>query len=168
MCNFDKQNPDTKAFEHLFMKKAAQNIGGVNFLLSLIEVIKTKKPHPLMYKECKISSNNTTIKWNKIVFKDKVDVLEEILLSHKSSENPDFNILNNENGKKGKKILNMVKTLSPVEFVVTPQNPNDGEGFSFRVFNKVEDGCVTINPIFTAIFFCSVEFTKKALKYKKE
>jgi hypothetical protein len=62
----------------------------------------------------------------------------------------------------------MVKTLSPVEFVVTPQNPNDGEGFSFRVFNKVEDGCVTINPILTAILFCSVQFTKKALKYKKE
>ena len=66
---------------------------------------------------------------------------------------------------KRKKILNMVKTLSPIEFAVTPQNPNDGEGFSFGVFDKVEDGCAIINPIFTAIFFCSVEFTKKALKY---
>jgi len=166
MCNFNKQNQDTKALIHLFMKKAAQNIGGVNFLLALLEAMKTKKPHPLMYKECKISSNNTTISWNKIVFKDKVDILEEILLSHRSSEDPDFNILNNDSQKKKKKILNMVRTLTPIEFTVAPQNPNDGGGFSFKIFDTIEDDCVTMNPIFIAMFFCSVEFTKKALKYE--
>jgi len=166
MCNFNKQNQDTKAFIHLFMQKAAKSVGGVNFLLALIEAMKTKKPHPLIYKECKISSNNTTIRWNKIVFKDKLDVLEEILLLHKSSQNPDFNILETESQKKKKKILNMVKTLSPIEFIVTPQNQNDGGGFSFKVFDTIEDKYVTINPVFVAIFFCSVEFTKKSLKYE--
>jgi hypothetical protein len=166
MCNFNKQNQDTKALIHLFMKKAAQNIGGVNFLLALLEAMKTKKPNPLMYKECKISSNNTIISWNKTVFKDKVDILEEILLSHKSSEEPDFNILNNDSQKKKKKILNMVRALTPIEFVVTPQNQNDGGGFSFKVFDTIKDDYVTMNPIFIAMFFCSVEFTKKALKYE--
>jgi len=166
MCNFDKQNQDTKALIHLFMIKAAQTIGGVNFLLSLLEAMKTKRPHPLIYKECKISSNHTMISWNKVVFKDKLEILQEILISHKSSENPDFNILKNDNQKKRKKILNMVKTLSPVEFVVTPQNPNDGGGFDFKVFETTEDDYVKINPIFVAMFFCSVEFTKKALKYE--
>ena len=166
MCNFNKQNQDTKALIHLFMKKAAQNIGGVNFLLALLEAMKTKKPHPLMYKECKISSNNTIISWNKTVFKDKVDILEEILLSHKSSEEPDFNILNNDSQKKKKKILNMVRALTPIEFIVTPQNQNDGGGFSFKVFDTIKDDYVTMNPIFIAMFFCSVEFTKKALKYE--
>jgi hypothetical protein len=166
MCNFNKQPKQTKEFLHLFMQKAAQNIGGVNFLLALIEAIKSKKPHPLIYSECKISSNNTTIRWNKTVFKDKVDLLEEILLLHKSSQEPDFNILNNENEKKRKKILNMVKTLAPIEFVVTPQNKNDGGGFSFKVFDTLEDGCAKLNPIFIAIFFCSVEFSKKSLKYE--
>ena len=166
MCNFNKQNQDTKALIHLFMKKAAQNIGGVNFLLALLEAMKTKKTHPLMYKECKISSNNTIISWNKTVFKDKVDILEEILLSHKSSEEPDFNILNNDSQKKKKKILNMVRALTPIEFIVTPQNQNDGGGFSFKVFDTIKDDYVTINPIFIAMFFCSVEFTKKALKYE--
>lgn len=59
----------------------------------------------------------------------------------------------------------MVKTLAPIEFVVTPQNHKDGLGFSFKVFDIMEEENVTINPIFLAMFFCSAEFTKKALKY---
>ena len=42
MCNFNKQTSDTKALIHLFMTKAAQNIGGANFLLALIEAMKEK------------------------------------------------------------------------------------------------------------------------------
>ncbi len=164
MCNFNKQTQDAKELIHLFMTKAAENIGGTNFLLALIEAMKTKKPNPLMFAGKQISSNNTIIKWNKVVFKDKFDVLEEILVGHRSSEDPDFNILNNDNAKKRKMILNMIKTLAPIEFTVTPQNPNDGGGFNFKVFESIEDDNVKINPIFVAMFFCSTEFTKKALK----
>lgn len=166
MCNFNKQNEDTKALIHLFMTKAAASVGGTNYLLSLIEAMKSKRPNPLMFKATQIASNNTIIKWNKLVFKDKVDVIEAILLTHKSSENPDFNILAQENQKTKKNIINMVKTLAPVEFVVTPQNSNDGGGFNFKVFDIIEDDRVTLNPIFIAMFFCSVDFTKKALKYE--
>ncbi len=165
MCNFNKQNEDTKILVSLFMQKAAENIGGANHLLSLIEAMKAKKPAALMLKECQVASNNSITKWNKKVFKDKVEVLEEILTLHRSSENPDFNILNHENAKKRKAILNMVKTLTPLEFVATPQNPNDGSGFSFKVFDSSTEESVTLNPIFIAMFFCGVEFTKKALKY---
>jgi hypothetical protein len=59
----------------------------------------------------------------------------------------------------------MVRTLAPIEFIVTPQNPNDGAGFNFKVFETTNDDVVTLNPIFVAMFFCSTEFTKKALKY---
>ncbi len=166
MCNFNKQDQETKALIHLFMEKASQSVGGTNFLLGLIEAMKTKKPNPLMYKEKKINSNNTSIIWNKVVFKDKVDVLEEILLKYRSSENSDLNILNNDNAKKRKIILNMLKTLAPIEFLVKPQNPNDGEGFSFKIFDIIDEDNVKLNPIFIAMFFCSTEFTKKALKYE--
>lgn len=166
MCNFNKQNEETKALLSLFMQKAAQNVGGENYLLALIESMKEKKPNALMFKGRQIASNHTIIKWNKVVFKDKVEILEEILLSHKSSEEPDFNILNNDSAKKRKNILNMVKTLAPVEFIVTTQNHHDGAGFSFKVFDKVESDYVKINPIFVAMFFCGIEFTKKCLKYK--
>ncbi len=165
MCNFNKQNKQTKELIHLLMKKSAEAVGGTNFLLALIEAMKTKKPSPLIYKECQISSNNTIIKWNKVVFKDKVTVLEEIIHSHKSSENQDFNILADLSDKKRKTVINVVRTLAPIEFTVTPQNPNDGGGFSFKVFETIEDDYVKINPIFVAMFFCSTDFTKRALKY---
>jgi GTPase Era involved in 16S rRNA processing len=166
MCNFNKQNEDTKALIHLFMTKSAKTIGGVNFLLALIEAIKAKKPNALMFAAKQIASENSIIKWNKVIFKDKVSLLEEILHFHKSSQDPNFNILSSESDKKKKAILNMVRTLAPVEFIITPQNHNDGSGFSFKVFETIEDDYVKINPIFVAIFFCSVEYTKKALKYE--
>lgn len=165
MCNFNKQNEETKALVHLLMKKSAEVIGGTNFLLGLIEAMKLKRPNPLMYKECQISSNNTIIKWNKVVFKDKVTVLEDILHSRKSSDDSDFNILANQSDKKKKIIMNVVRTLVPIEFVVTPQNPNDGGGFNFKVFETIKDDYVKLNPIFIALFFCSTDFTKRALKY---
>ncbi len=165
MCNFNKQNEDTKALVHLFMTKAAENVGGTNFLLALIEAMRSKKPSPLSFKACQISSNNTIIKWNKVVFQDKVDVIETILAVHRSAEEPDFNILSEPNQKKRKLILNVIRTLSPIEFTVTPQNQNDGAGFNFKVFDMVSDDEVKLNPIFIAMFFCSTEFTKKALKY---
>ena len=165
MCNFNKQNEDTKALIHLFMTKAAENVGGVNFLLALLEAMKSKKPHALCEKNKQVASNNSIIKWNKIIFKDKIDLIRDILDSHKSSEEPDFNILSEPNQKKRKNIVNMTRALAPLEFIVTPQNQNDGGGFNFKVFEEMSDEKITFNPIFMAMFFCSTDFTKKALKY---
>ena len=165
MCNFNKQNEDDKALIHLLMKKSADSIGGSNFLLGLIEAMKEKKPNALMFKSCHIDSDEASIKWNKIVFKDKLDVLEELIRSRKSSDTGEFNILENDSAKKRKKILNMVKTLAPIEFLVTPKNSENGGGFNFKVFERVEDEKVILNPLFAAMFFCSTEYMKKALKY---
>ena len=165
MCNFNNQNEDTRNLIHLFMQKAAKSVGGVNYLLALIEAMRTKKPNPLMQKSCQIASNNTIIKWNKVIFKDKIDLIEKILLSHKEAHEKDFNILNENNIKMKKNIINMARAVAPLEFVVTPQNPNDGEGFSFGVFDTFNENEIKFNPIFIAMFFCSSEFTKKAIKY---
>ncbi len=168
MCNFNKQNEETKILLHLFMTKAAENVGGVNYLLALLEAMKSKKPHALCEKNTQVASNNSIIKWNKVVFKDKVDLIQGLLDQHKSSENQNFNILTEENQKKRKNIINMTRALAPIEFIVTPQNLNDGGGFNFKVFDTMSDDTVTLNPIFIAMFFCSTEFTKKALKYTAE
>ncbi len=166
MCNFNKQSDETKALIHLLMEKCAQTVGGANFLLGLIEAMKEKKPNALILSACKVDSKELKISWNKIVFKDKFDVLEEVIRSHKSSEDQDFNILQNESQKKQKKILNMVKTLAPVEFTVITKNSQTHSGFNFKIFETVEENYVKINPIFAAMFFCSTEYMKKALKYE--
>ncbi|QHG90340.1 hypothetical protein CVO_00170 [Sulfurimonas sp. CVO] len=167
MCNFNKQNEDTKALIHILLKNCAKSVGGTNFLLGLLEAIKEKKPNALIYNACKIESKELKMTWNKIIFKDKFDVLEEIIHSHKSSENQNFNILENDSEKKKKKkILNMVKTLAPIEFIVTPKDPQYGIGFTFKIFETIENDSIKINPIFIAIFFCSTEYMKKALKHQ--
>ena len=168
MCNFNKQDKDTKTFMALFMQKAANNIGGANFLLGIVEALRESKPHPLTTNRCKIESNNAIIKWNKIVFKDKLEVLQEILVVHKSSEKPDFNLLNIENQKKKKRIINVVKALAPIEFIVKPKNSAEGEGFEFTIFETIdfEKEFVKLNPVFIALFFCSLNYTKQALKYE--
>ncbi|MDA3908160.1 MAG: hypothetical protein PF437_03655 [Sulfurimonas sp.] len=165
MCNYNKQNDDTKELLHLLMMKSADSVGGANFLLGLMEEMKKHKPNALMFKHTKIESEQLTLSWNKIVFKDKLDILEEVLHAHKSSENQDFNILESDSAKKSKKILNMVKALAPITFVVTPKDAQNGGGFDFKVFESIEDDYVKINPIFVAMFFCSTDFTKRALKY---
>lgn len=168
MCNFNKQDEDTKLLLSLLIQKFANTIGGSNFLLALIEAMKEKKPNPLMFKGCQISSSNTTIKWNKIVFKDKLDILEGVILGHKSSESTSFNILDIESKKQKKAVINMVKTLAPVDFFVIPNNAEDGNGFEFKIFEEInfEEDIVKLNPVFVSMFFCSIEFTKKALKYQ--
>jgi hypothetical protein len=167
MCNFNKQTQETKEFIHLFMLHASKNVGGVNFLLALIEMMKSNKPNALLNKKCFIESKDVTIKWEKVIFKDKFEVLESILVLHKSSQSQDLNILDVPNEKQKKKILNMVKTLSPIEFIITPKDAKNGNGFNFKVFESIEDNNVKINPIFVAMFFCSVEYTKKAIKFEE-
>ena len=165
MCNFNKLNDDEKGLIHLLMKKSADSVGGTNFLLGLLEAMKEKKPNALMFKGCTIESKETKLKWNKIVFKDKLDILEEVVRSRKSSDTGEFNILNADSDKKKKKILNMVKTLAPIEFNITANNEEDGAGFSFKIFETIEDDKVIINPLFASMFFCSTEYMKKALKH---
>ncbi|MCF6330608.1 MAG: hypothetical protein L3I99_03565 [Sulfurimonas sp.] len=165
MCNFNKQSEDAKSLIHLFMKKSAEALGGVNFLLNLIETMKTHKPNALIHSGKKIISDEALIEWNKVVFKDKFDILEDVIFSHNGNEAQNFNILNNQNVKKSKKILNMVKALAPIEFAVTPKDAGENGGFNFKIFDKIEEGYVSINPIFIAMFFCSTEFIKKALKH---
>ncbi|WP_457746084.1 hypothetical protein [Sulfurimonas sp.] len=163
MCNFNKLNDQEKENFHLLLTQASNNIGGMNFLLSLKEAINSKKPHALMRKEMQVASNHTILKWNKIIFKDKVDLIEELVFAKKETQ--DKNILKNDNPKKEKNILNMVRTLSSITFTATPQNHNDGKGFTFKVFETNQDQHTTFNPLFIALFFCSTEFSKKILKY---
>jgi hypothetical protein len=168
MCNFNKLDEDTKAFLHIFMTKAAQTLGGANFLLALVEAIRATKPHPLTTSKCEIKSPHATLKWNKIIFKDKLMVIEEILLAHKTQEGVSYNILDQKSQKMKKRVINMLKTLAPIKFTVTAKNEAQEGDFEFEIFEKIdlEGNYAKLNPAFVSLCFCSVEFTKKALKHE--
>ncbi|MBD3824652.1 MAG: hypothetical protein IE916_09110 [Epsilonproteobacteria bacterium] len=164
MCNFNKHDDDTKLLIHLFMSKCAEALGGANALLSLLESMRAQKPHPLIYDKCLIKSSHAAISWNKAVYVEKLRTLEHLLAEHKSAKEPNFNILEHKNKKIQKEISNTVKAMRPIEFIVKPHDSSLG-GFEFEPFEFVEEGYVKLNPLFVAFFFCSVEYTKKALNY---
>ena len=56
--------------------------------------------------------------------------------------------------------------MAKLEFVVKNKDKKDGEGFSFKPFNTINDDLIEFNPLFQIIFFDSVNNTKKILKYK--
>lgn len=170
MCNFNKQDDKTKALLHQLLNSSAHSLGGHNFLLGLVESIKNARPSALTTSKCEVKSDNASIKWNKIIFQDKVTAFEEVLLIYKDSQNYDSNFLDIKNDKKKKRVINMLKTLAPIEFIAKPKNEINGEGFTFNIFTKIdfENNIATVNPIFMALFFCSVEFTKKALKFEEK
>lgn len=166
MCNFNKQNEETKTRLHLLLQECATKAGSVNSLLALIEAIREKKPNALIDSSCKVESKGLRVSWNKIIFKDKFDVLEEVVRLRDVSDGIGRNILDVHSEKKRKKILNMLKTLAPIEFKVAAKEGQKAEGFELKIFETLQEESATINPLFAALFFCSPEFTKKALKYE--
>lgn len=161
MCDFNTLDEAQKASYHHQLLKCADAFGGVNYFLQLLEAIRKTKPHPLTAKHCEFRFSRGIVKWEKVIFKDKFTLLTAIRVN----ENEKANLLPSEDDKRYKKILNLLRTLQPIEFVVVPKNNKDGEGFSFHAFDIVDKETTKINPIFDAIFFCSVDTIKKVLTY---
>ena len=42
----------------------------------------------------------------------------------------------------------------------------DGPGFFFQPFDVINESKMKLNPVFDAVFFCSVETVKKVLNYE--
>ena len=80
-------------------------------------------------------------------------------------ENEDGNLLPAKDDKSFKKVMNLLRTIQPIEFEVFPKNQKDGEGFSFHAFDIIDKDTTRMNPVFDALFFCSVDTIKKVLSY---
>lgn len=160
MCDFTTLTDDEREIYRKRLLAIADNFGGVNFFLQLLEAIRERKQHPLLAKNSSFTFELGSIKWNKVIFADKLNLLIEI--REKSSEN----LLPPVDDKKYKKVLNLLRTLKPIEFTFRPNSPEDGEGFSIKIFDIIGEEKSTLNPLFDAIFFCSVEKVKKMLTYK--
>ena len=161
MCNFNNLDTAAKTAYHNQLLKCAESFGGVNYFLQLLEAIRKTKPHPLSAKHCEFRFSRGIVKWDKVIFKDKLTLLTAIRVS----ENDDDNLLPPEEDKRYKKVLNLLRTLQPVEFTVLPKNNKDGEGFTFHAFDVIDKETTRINPVFDAVFFCSVDTIKKVLTY---
>ena len=162
MCDFNTLTDEEKKLHHQTLLECAKNFGGKNFFLQLLEAIRETKPHPLTAGNSEFRIELGTIKWNKVIFNDKL----QLLLKTRVNESKQDNFLPNPDDKNYKKVLNVVRTLKPIVFHVKPVVKEDGPGFFFQPFDLIDDTTVKLNPVFDAVFFCSVDTVKKVLNYE--
>ena len=161
MCDFNNLDDAAKSAYHKQLTKCADAFGGTNFFLQLLEAIRKVKPHPLTAKHSEFRFSRGIVKWEKVIFKDKFTLLTAIRVT----ENEDGNLLPDKEDKSYKKVMNLLRTIQPIEFEVLPKNQKDGDGFTFRAFDIVDKDVTRMNPVFDALFFCSVDTIKKVLSY---
>ena len=162
MCNFHDLSDEEKKIYHEKLLQCANNFGGKNFFLQLLEAIRETKPHPLTASNSEFSIELGTISWNKVIFNDKL----QLLLKARVNEGKQNNLLPDKEVKQYKKILNVVRTLKPIIFNVKPADKESGPGFYFQPFNMVDEETTKLDPLFDAVFFCSIDTVKKALNYE--
>ena len=162
MCDFNNLTDEEKLHFHTLLMTAANNYGGLNFFLQLVEALRETSPHPLTSRHQDFLFDLGDLRWGKTIFNDKVLLIKETRLNRAKEES----FLPNVEEKKHKKILNLIRTLDPITFSVRPNLRDEGEGFDFKAFNTDENKNVTLNPLFEALFFCSLDTVKKILNYK--
>jgi flagellar biosynthesis/type III secretory pathway chaperone len=155
-------NDEDKKIQHEKILQYAENFGGKNFFLNLLETIRETKPHPLIAGNSEFNMELGSIKWNKVIFNDKLQLLQKARIN----ETKQNNFLPLKDEKNYKKVLNLVRTLKPIVFHVRPANKEDGSGFFFQAFDIIDEDTTKLNPIFDALFFCSVDNVKRALNYR--
>jgi len=162
MCDFNSLDDSTKQVYHEQLTGCANAFGGTNFFLQLLEAVRKTKPHPLMAKNCEFKFSRGTVNWSKVIFKDKITLLMKVRTFESERGNP----LPDPEDKSYKRVLNLVRTLKPITFDVQPKNMNDGEGFTLHPFDIIDEKTTRLNPVFDALFFCSVDTVKKVLTYE--
>jgi len=164
MCNFNSLNDEVKLNYHKQLITISDSFGGINFFLQFLEAIRKDKNHPLTARDSYFNSSFGSIKWNKVIFKDKITLLLKI----RFDKNDENNILPKKNNREYKKILNLVRTLKPILFTIKPYIPENEEDklFIIKPFDIIGEDKTVLNPIFEIIFFCSIDKVKKILSYK--
>jgi len=161
MCDFNNLTDEEKLHFHTILITAANNYGGLNFFLQLAEALREPSPHALTSPHQDFLFDLGDVRWGKTIFNDKVQLIKETRISRAKEES----FLPNVEEKKHKKILNLIRTLDPITFSVRPQLRDVGEGFDFKAF-ETKGNIIKLNPLFEALFFCSLDTVKKILNYK--
>tara|TARA_B110000263_G_scaffold35109_2_gene26849 strand:- start:954 stop:1463 length:510 start_codon:yes stop_codon:yes gene_type:complete len=157
MTNYESLDDEKKLDLKNQVIKNATSLGGKNHFLSLIESLRVSHPHPLMSKAASFSFDKGIIKWKKIIFKEKVDLL--IRLSRDNDR--DGNLMPKDGDRNYKTIINLLRTIGPMEFEIRPKNSKDGDGFVLRPIDIVDDNTCHINFMFEVLFFLPIQLVKK-------
>lgn len=156
MCDFNSLSNEEKESYHNQLMEVVEVLGSKNAFLQLLEDVRRSKKHPLVANNMKFIFSHGEIMWNKVVFQDKLALLLKVRTGESEREN--FLIDGD------KKVLNLVRTLAPIKFTIKAKGTQNS--YELHAFDKVDAKRTLLNPLFDAIFFCSIETVKKVLNFK--
>lgn len=159
--NFNTMSVEAKTAIHNRLTECATSFGGANYFLQLLEAIREAKSSPLLAKNCAFHFELGTVKWSKVIFEDKLNLLVKARLF----EGKNNNLLPKESDQAYKRVLNLVRALKPIEFKVKPKNIKHGEGFTVQPFEVIDEATTRLDPVFDVLFFAGIDTAKKILKY---
>jgi len=162
MCDFDGLSDEEKIKYHNQVSRCAVSFGGSNYFLQLVEAIRNTTPHPLTAKNREFKFELGTVKWNKVIFKDKLALLMKI----RPNEGENDTLILDKEDKDYKKVMNLLRTIKPITFEVRPADSAIGKGFQIHPFEVIGESITRLDLVFDVVFFCPVDTVKKILNYK--
>ena len=157
MTNYDSLDHGKKQDLKNQLIKYATSFGGKNHFLCLIEALRLAHPHPLMAKGACFRFNKGIIKWEKVIFKEKVKLLITLIRDNDRNNN----LMPKEGHRNYKTIINLLRTIGPMKFEVRPKNSKDGDGFILRPIEIIDNNTCCINFMFEVLFFLPIQLIKK-------
>ncbi|MGA9045200.1 hypothetical protein [Sulfuricurvum sp.] len=141
------------------LRECADAVGGKNFFLTLAETIRTTREGIILAEKKQINYSSGVMTWNKTLHADNW----RLLIDCAKVRTKDGNILLSPEDKRYKNILNMIRTLKPLSFTITPSNTADGEGFSFNALEVIDEKTTRISPLFKALFVMPIDVLRKTI-----
>ena len=161
--NFIDLSQEEKIALHSEILAHATSLGGKNFLLQMIEDVKTvEEDSPLVSKDKHFSFSKGFISWNKVIYKETFDLLLTAIITQER----EGDVLKGLKERDQKRVTNMLKTLKPLTITIKPKNIKEGEGFSIPIIDTSDAKKTKISLMFKILFFHNIEFAKKALAYQ--
>tara|TARA_Y100000589_G_C27058113_1_gene590183 strand:+ start:231 stop:722 length:492 start_codon:yes stop_codon:yes gene_type:complete len=157
MENYDSIDNDQKQILKKQLIENASSLGGKNHFLCLVETIRISGLNPLMSKDASFRSNKSIIKWKKVIYKDKVNLLMKIIQDSEHNQN----LIPKKGHAHYKVIKNLVRTVSSIRFEVNPKNNKDGDGFIFNFINIIDENTCRLSFMFEVMFILPVKLIKK-------
>jgi len=157
MLSYNSLDDLTKQNLKKEINDCALALGGKNHFLHLLEEIRKERHHPLMAKNSSFRFSYGTVKWEKVIFKDKVHLLIKMT---KDREN-NGNLMSKKGGRKYKTVMNLLRTLGPMKFEIRPKNNKDGDGFNLHPFDIIDENTSHLNFMFDVVFFLPIHIVKQ-------
>ena len=157
MISYNSLDDLTKQNLKKEINDCALALGGKNHFLHLLEEIRKERHHPLMAKNSSFRFSYGTVKWEKVIFKDKVHLLIKMT---KDREN-NGNLMSKKGGRKYKTVMNLLRTLGPMKFEIRPKNNKDGDGFNLHPFDIIDENTSHLNFMFDVVFFLPIHIVKQ-------